>query len=251
MMASYPTAVFSGVHSTNGETIYAADPNTISSELSEVEAILGLNPQIESQPVTGAPVNYGTLSSRVSAAMRNTTHPYVDLQLTKPGNASNAFTVGHFTNGQSGTLDYAKFNPPYGIAYQPPYANALTSYVTSGYITIRDTGLWYVDVSQVWQAMETPQGYVKIFLNIDGNLVRESIFNYGQFQTGGSNAYGETYANQNGYTHTSFLGVIKAGATVRVMSGNSTPIDHINVLSSTLRAYMLRPFSAIYDLEVG
>jgi hypothetical protein len=250
-MASFPTSVFGGVNSTNGETIYAADPNTISAELSEVETIVGINPHIESQPVTGAPVNYGTLSSRVSAAMRNTTHPYVDLQLTQPRGSSNAFTVGHFANGQSGTITYAKYNPPYGIAYQPPYANALTSYVTSGYITIRDTGLWMIDVSQVWQAMGTPSGYVKIFLNIGGNIVRESVFNYGQFQTGGSNAYGETYANQNGYTHVSFMGVIKAGQTVRVMSGNSTPIDQIHVHSSTLRAYMLRPFSALFDLEAG
>lgn len=251
-MSSYPNAVFGGVNATNGETIYAADPNTLASEIAAVESTVGLNPQIESQPISGSPVSYSSLSARVSAAMRGDTHPYVDLFNVRATSSTYAFTVGHKLATDSNSIDYAVYNPPYSIAYQPPYANATTAYVNSGYITIRDTGLWYIEANQVWDAMSSPQGYVKLFLEIGhGNLVRQDLFNYGQFPTGGSNTFGETYAFQNGYTHVEFMGVITAGTTVRCLSGNSTPINPFGVKSSTLRAYMIRPMTAINDLEVG
>lgn len=225
MTAAYPTSLLSWTQRVNGATVWAADPNALAAEIDAVEQFVGLNPQTESQALTGATKNFSSMSARLSDAMLQRGHPYIELARNTDWN------IGYSTNSSNG---YVADNP-YGTVNSawPGYS------ASGGHVYIKDAGVWLISASQVWEYASS--GWVLMALKEGSSNLRKTIFSYSQFPASGSNAHGERFQGQTGYTEATFVGRLPAGAVIGVASGNYTNLNPIAVKSMNLYMYWLRP----------
>ena len=223
MSAAYPASLLSWTQRINSQTVYAADPNTLAAEIDAVEQFVGLNPQNESSALTGATNVFASLSARVSSAMLQTGHPYIEIS-----NSTN-FQVWHSTStGHTGAVGFHTTNSNW-----PGYIGS------SGNVTIKDTGVWLVNAHLQWGYAAS--GWVEHVLYKGSTELRRSFFSYDMFPASGSNTYGERYLNGNGHTETTFLGRLSAGTVVSVAAGNFTSVNPLPIVSGSLSLYFVRP----------
>lgn len=223
MTAAYPTSLLSWTQRVNGATVWAADPNTLAAEIDAVEQFVGLNPQNESQALTGGTKTFASMSARVSDAMLQRGHPYIQLSRTTNWNVFHTTSALHTTQAPFGTVNSA----------WPGYS------VIGGAVTIKDTGVWLINVTQRWQYASS--GWVMTDIYLGGNIAERNIFSYDQFPASGSNAYGERFLNLDGYTNATVMTRINAGTVVSVGSGNFTNLNPLQVHSMAMSLYYLRP----------
>lgn len=221
MSAAYPSSLLNWTARLNSQTVWAADPNTLAGEIDAIESFVGVNPHVEPSPRHGATYAFSNLSTRVSQAMLQTGHPFVEL--SKSGSV-----VYHST----ATAGLGHLGMETIVAGWPDY-------VSGGSIVIKDTGVWAIHASVIWP-YETG-GFVTHTLMFGGSIMRRSVFNWDQFPASGSNTYGERFVNQNGATETNFLGKVNAGTVVSIYCGNMTNKSAVAIVGSTLSAYFLRP----------
>jgi hypothetical protein len=221
--AAYPASILSWTQRVNSQTVWAADPNTLAAEIDAVEQYVGINPQIESSALTAATKTFSSMSARLSDAMLQRGHPYVSINRTSNWN------VYHNSSGTHTT--------------QNAFNNTVSgwgNYVGSGgSITIRDTGVWFIEAGQRWQYATS--GWVMQELYAGGSVLDRDIFSYSQFPQSGSNVYGERFLYYDGYNKTTFLGRLTAGTSIHVASGNFTNLSPLQVQSMYLSLYYLRP----------
>lgn len=223
MAASYPGSLLSWTQRVNSQTIFAADPNTLAAEIDAIEQFVGLNPQNESSALTGATASFNTLSQRVSAAMLQSGHPYIEIS-----NSTN-FNIWHSTTtGHTGAVGFLTTNSNW-----PGYVGS------SGNVTIRDSGIWLINAHLQWQYAST--GWVQHVLYKGSTELRRAFFSYDQFPASGSNTFGERYLNGNGHTETTFLGRLSAGTVVSVAAGNYTNVNPLAIVSGSMSLYFVRP----------
>lgn len=223
MTAAYPASLLSWTQRVNGQTAWAADPNTLADEIDAVEQFVGLNPQIESSALTGATKTFASMSARLSDAMLQRGHPYVQIS------RSNNWPVPY--NNSSAHTTQNAFNT---------VASGWPNYVhVGGNIVIQDTGVWLINAEQRWSYASS--GWVMMEILTNGNVARRDIFSYDQFPASGSNTYGERFLNMDGHNESNFIARLNAGTVVNVASGNFTNVNPLNVQSMTLTAYYLRP----------
>lgn len=222
MAAVYPGAIVSWTQRINGETVWAADPNALAAEVTAIETYLGGNPQIEHASIAGSVKTFNTTSERISAAMLQNGHPFVEIS------RSDNWGVLHSTNAT-----HTGQNPFNTVtASWPNYTNA-------GTIVIQDTGFWVVNATQRWAPASS--GWVMMNVLSNGSVLRRDIFSYSQFPSSGSNTYGERFLNQEGFTDSTYLGRLVKGTVLSVASGNFTNVNPLNVHSMNLSAYYIRP----------
>jgi len=223
MTAAYPSSILSWTQRVNSQTVWAADPNTLADEIDAVEQYIGINPQIESSALTSATKTFSSMSARLSDAMLQRGHPFIEI------NRSTNWNVYHNTSSTHTAKN--AFNNVVS-----PWGNYVGS---GGNITIRDTGVWFIEASQRWQYATS--GWVMQELYAGSAIIDRDIFSYSQFPQSGSNVYGERFLNTDGYNKTTFLGRITAGTVVSVASGNFTNLSPLQVQSMSLSLYYLRP----------
>lgn len=223
MPAAYPASLLSWTQRVNSQTVFAADPNTLAAEIDAVEQYVGTNPQNESSALTGATSTFASLSQRVSAAMLQTGHPYVEIS-----NSTN-FQIWHSTTtGHTGNVGFHTTNSNW-----PGYIGS------SGNVTVQDSGIWLVNVHLQWQYAAS--GWVEHVLYKGSTELRRAFFSYDMFPASGSNTYGERYLNGNGATETSFLGRLSAGTVVSVAAGNFTNVNPLSITEGSMSLYFVRP----------
>lgn len=226
-MASYPTSVVNWTQRINGETVWAADPNSLAAEITALETYIGPNPQIESTAVNGATKTFSSMSARLSAASQQTGHPFIEVS----SNQSAGFKVPHSGFGANDNTIKNYYSQVSG--QWPGYVNA------NGFVTIKNAGIWLINVDQTWGYASS--GWVQHILYNGGNQLRRSVFNYSGFPGSGSDAYGERFIGESGHTSSTFLGFLPASTVVSVSSGNYTNVNPLQVNSMSLSLYYMRP----------
>lgn len=222
-MAAYPSSLLSWTQRINSQTIYAADPNTLAAEIDAVEQFVGVNPQNESSALTGASTTFSTMSARVSAAMLQTGHPYIEVS-----NSAN-YNIWHSTaTGNVGNVGFHTTNSNW-----PGYIGS------SGNVTIQDAGLWLINCNLTWQYAAS--GWVQQVLYKGSTALRRDFFSYDMFPASGSNTYGERFINGQGHTETTFLGRLSAGTVVSIAAGNFTNVNPLAITGGSLSLYFVRP----------
>lgn len=223
MAAAYPASLLSWTQRVNSQTVYAADPNTLAAEIDAVEQFVGINPQNEASALTGATASFSTLSQRVSAAMLQSGHPYIEVS-----NSAN-YNIWHSVNGNHlGNVGFHTTNSNW-----PNYIGS------SGNVTIQDSGIWLINVHLVWAYASS--GWVTHSLFKGSTGLRSSFFNYSMFPASGSNTYGERNLNGSGATETTFLGRLPAGTVVSVAAGNFTNVNPLPITGGSMSLYFVRP----------
>lgn len=223
MAAAYPSSLLSWSARINSQTIFAADPNTLAAEIDAIEQFVGVNPQNESSALTGSTNTFNTLSQRVSAAMLQSGHPYIEVS-----NSTN-FNIWHSTaTGHVGNVGFHTTNSNW-----PGYIGS------SGNVTIQDSGVWEINAHLQWGYAGS--GWVQHVLYKGSTELRRSFFSYDMFPASGSNTYGERYLNGNGHTETTFIGRLSAGTVVSVAAGNFTNVNPLPIISGSLSLYFVRP----------
>lgn len=222
MAASYPASVLAWTSRINSQTVQAADPNALAAEIDAIETYVGVNPHVESQARTGATKTFASLSARVSDAMLQNGHPYVEVY------RSGAWSVYHSSSGSH--VSKIPFN-----AAKSSWPN----YFSAPNVTIKDAGVWYIKGHVVWQYATA--GWVQAVLYDGSGQIDRSVFNYSMFPRSGSNSYGERFINQFGHTDVSYFGKLSAGSVISVSAGNYTNRNPLPIVSASLSMYFIRP----------
>lgn len=223
MSAAYPASLLNWTNRINSQTIFAADPNTLAAEIDAIEQFVGVNPHIESSALLVTNRTFTSLSARVSDAMLQKGHPFIQIVRTNPWNVPHSTSTTHVLQN------------PYNIN-----SSIVGNYIISGgTITIQNTGLWLVNAEQVWSYAQS--GWVMMELRSGSTTLRRNVFSYSQFPQSGSNTFGERFLGQSGHTETTYLGRLNAGTVISVSSGNFTNVNPLAVNSMSLSMYYLRP----------
>ena len=233
----YPSGIFPWTDKVDNSDIdFAANVNSLASEVESIETTLGTNAQNEPLPPVGNPVNYSTVSARISDAMSNAQLPYAVLQ-------SGSMTVG---NNDAGEL--VRFT-----ASLDPY-----KMYNGNDITIPVNGWWFVSSSVLWNWWTT--GYSHHFMTLNGstNILDETVLNWefpGNIQPLSYTADGfpispppvistpprwQLFGRRPLKTSTLFHGPLHAGDRISVWLENGTSNSFFSVTNLSMHAYLLR-----------
>lgn len=204
------------------DTVWANDPNTLAAEILAVEKTLGTMPQVEGSVPVGSPVTYGSVSARISDAMLQAQHPYVELHRAN-------FNVGYGT-----ALDgYGTWNT-YSVVEDNWH------YFNGSDITIKAPGVYILDAYQTWSAFHS--GWMMLKMAVNGTYARGDRWDWNSFPTSGPHdaAYWERWA----VTSFTWMGKLNTGDRVRIASENATTNSPYNIINSTLRLYYLRSLTS-------
>lgn len=217
----YPRALSSWVDRLNNiDTIWASDPNTLAAEIISIEQTLGTMPQVEALVPVGNPLTYNSVSARISDAMLDAQHPYVELKVSH-------FKIPDGTQAQprGGINAYTKYNP----------VSDNWGYFNGSDITTRADGLYYVHTHQAWENYTS--GWLHHLLIINGTEAGRDKWSWDQSTSGPSPG---SYAGKWAYTSVDWIGTLHKGQRVRVVSVNGTNKTGYEVMNSDLRMYYLR-----------
>ena len=224
MQSVYPKSIVSWTDRINGEIIWAADPNSIAAEVVALENAIGVNPSVESNPPFGPPQQYSSLSSRVSAAMLQTEHPFISLELDN-------FRINWQQSHGLNAVDFMQFHPPFRVRHDDWH------YFDGTCMTVRAAGLYLVIQNQQWEYR--PSGWCRCHCRINDDVRRQCVWNFDQFPQG-NNRFGQTYNGEFGYTDTIHFEILDKDDIVRLTLGNATDVDDLLCMESTFEAYYLR-----------
>lgn len=221
-MAYYPNAIMGWTTRVDGEIVDSDAPNDLADELIAVQTAIGINPMIEPHPLHAAPSQFSSLSARVSQAMLQSGHPFIQV------GGDQGHNIFQSNNAQS--LQHMPCN---NVIYD------WDDYRSNGSIVIKDAGVWFIHALMSWPYVTG--GWVTHCLMFDGDIRRRHVFDYDQFPSSGTNFYGERYINQLGWTETTYLGYVAAGTVVSIFVGNMCNHNPVSVQGAELSAYFLRP----------
>lgn len=203
------------------DTVWAADPNALASEIIAVENAVGTMPQTEPSPPVGNPVTYKSLSARVTDTALGAQHPYIELY-----NAD-------FWVGQGSALStYGVFN-----SYRVVEDN--WGYFNGSDITIRAPGVYAIDAYQTWVPYNN--GWVHLMLGINNVVTRSSMWHWNDFP---ANAGRQSYYERWATTSFFFMGALNKGDRIRIASEQQTSAATYRVVNSTLRCLYLRTLTS-------
>lgn len=153
----YPNGTFAWTDRVDEQDIdFANDINSVASEVISTESTLGVNAQIEPNPPSGIPINYPTVSARITDAMNNNQLPVVSL-----GNSQ--FTCG---NNSSGSLINYKINyDPFGC-------------YNGTDITCPVDGWWIISGTQTWNWWNDGYSHHMLCFNGFGNILHEDFVDW-------------------------------------------------------------------------
>lgn len=229
MAASYPKTIASWTNRVDQvDTVWAADPNTLASEILAVETTVGPMPQVEPNSPAWTPVTYSSMSARVSDAMVNGRAPYAELY------AAN-FSVG-----------YGSALSAYGVFNNYSRVEDSWGYYNGSDITIRAPGVYVIDAYQAWEYYTA--GYVHLMLGINNVFARGSLWQW-DFPRSGPNVYSASYGERWAHTEFAWMGKLNTGDRVRVASDNGTPRNPYKVINSTLRICYLRSLTSAQAVQ--
>lgn len=232
----YPNGVFAWTDRVDQEDIDAAgDINSIAAEVISLESIIGTSPEIETNPPTGLPIDYSTVSARISDAMVNNQLPIGEL-------ISNSMIVRNNNLGQLNN---------YKASYDPyKMFNGVD-------LTIPANGWFSVSASQLWSGWDDGYSYMSLYLNgkpVDGNLLNwefpgNQVINGvpGRWQSVGQIVSPFSPANMRPIiTSVFWQGLAHKGDRFSVFSENGTSNASQSVSNMTLKAAMLRKISGTF-----
>lgn len=222
----------------NSDIDFANNVNTLAAEIESIENTIGTNPEIEQAPPTGLPVNYSSLSARVSDAMSNAQLPYCRLFTTD-------FKVDNISAGLR-------------VLFQPstdPY-----NCYNGNDITIPVQGWWFITSKVHWGWWSNGYSHQSLALNGSSGILDEAILNWefpGNIQPLSYTAEGipipggfpfppghlprwQQYGNRNIRTNVTFNGLLNKGDVISVYVENGTTNTFQNCASINLHAIMLR-----------
>lgn len=153
----YPSGIFPWTDRVDNQSVdFANDINSAVAEIESVETTIGTNPQTETGVPAGLPVNYSTVSARITDAMTNAQLPYASLTLT-------TFAL---LNSTSGTL------MPYKVGIDP------YGCFNGSDITIPSTGWWSISASQQWSWWGDGYSHIMLTLNGSSNILDEKLIDW-------------------------------------------------------------------------
>lgn len=212
-IAQYPNAFMNwGADRINEIDVdWAADVNGPAAEIIAVEKTLGVNPQIEKQPIVGpAPIVYDDVDDRISATLNGTGIPVVSLSNNETfiPNTFNCLAATH----------YGVWNSYSNVNYDP------FGMYNGSVITIPATGWWRITTGQRWDWWSI--GYHRLLWWVDDDWWDHDIWHWdfagnvpgGWWWT--VDGIGPQRWTQNTIT---WEGVLTEGKTMRVLSENGCP----------------------------
>ena len=199
---------------------WANDINSVAAEIGSTEAILGVNPHIEKNPLGGGPPRvYATVDARISAMQQPppappkgpTTQIFPSCQLT--------FDEIFIPNRCGAAPSFSQYNQ-YVASFDPfKMYNGVD-------ITIPQTGWYVVTASQYWDWWST--GYHGHYFWCNGIYRRHHHWFWdfpGNCRGPGGYWYGwlDAPVYREAMTHTMWQGVLNAGDRLRTSSENGCP----------------------------
>lgn len=154
----YPAGIFPWTDRVDQQNIdFAEDINSVAAEVESIENTIGTQPQVEPNPPQGgAPINYPSLSARISDAMDNAQLPYVSL-------GSSSFTC---PNNTSGTFI------PYQVHIDP------FNCYNGNDVTCPASGWWIVSTVQTWGWWNDGYSHHVLCLNGFSNILHEDFIDW-------------------------------------------------------------------------
>lgn len=223
--ASYPKAIASWTNRLDQiDTVWAADPNSLAAEILAVEQSLGAMPQVEGSVPVGNPVTYPSVGARISDTLLGNQKPYVSLYA---GN----FNVPYVT-----ALSKAPHNT-YRSFYDPWH------YFNGTDATIQADGLYAVRAYQLWDFYTS--GFLHLLLAVNNVFVDGDLWNWGSFPVSGPYSYASNFAGRFAHTTINWLGALKKGDRVSVISENMTPKSPYRAVNGLLHISYQRALPAI------
>jgi hypothetical protein len=228
----FPNGIFPWVDKVDQQDIdFAEDVNSIAAEVESVENTIGTTPQVESNPPTGNPVTYSTVSARISDAMDNAQLPYVSL-------SSSSFTC---PNNSAGNFI------PYQVHLDPFNCYNGTD------IACPANGWWFVSTVQTWNWWNDGYSHHMLCLNGFGNILHEDFVNWefpGNLYPGGLSQPVQLitprwwqFGKRNIRTQVMWQGALHKGDRLSVLAENGTSNAQHVINGLTLKASMLRTIS--------
>lgn len=219
----------------NSDIDFANNVNTLAAEVESIETSVGTNPEIEPSPPTGLPVNYTSLSARVSDAMSGAKLPYCTLLATN-------VQVNNISSGIR-----VLFNPS---------LDPFNCY-NGNDITIPVNGWWIISTIVQWSWWNN--GYSHVFLTLNGanGILHDEVLNWefpGNIQPLSYTAEGfpiigtlpggtprwQKYGNRSIKTGITFNGPLHKGDVISVYLENGTTNPFQTCTNINLHAAMLR-----------
>lgn len=225
----YPNGIIQWVDRVDNVSIdYANDINSVVSDLESVEITLGANPQVESNPPTGMPITYNTVSDRISDAMSNSNLPVCSLSANQQ--AFSNVSVGHFNNYQKNYDPYKMHN---GTDVTAPI-----------------NGWYSVNATQVWTWQRNGYVYTALCLNGTSNIISDDLIDWqfsGNVVTGiVGNAVSpglprwQQFGLRNRLASLSWEGLLHEGDRLSVTSENGTSTSSVTATNMFLKVACLR-----------
>lgn len=225
----YPSAFFSWGPDRVDEldVDFANDVNAPAAEVISVETTLGVNPQIEKNPIGGGnPIVYDTVDDRISA-MQQGILPYISLTFDE-------FQVPNFfqPNGGIGIgTNYGYLNS-YNIATDP------FDMYNGNDITAPVTGWYIITINQDWDYWTT--GYHRCSFWLDGNFFCDHMWRWdfaGNFPGGWW--WPDYLINPQprmGHNNVTWQGILTEGTRMSVYSENGCPDTPHRVSNGSFKA---------------
>ena len=218
----FPSGIFTWTDRVDQQSIdFANDINSIASEVISLENTLGTNPEIESNPPTGNPVTYSSVSARISDAMTNKELPVCEL-------SSTSILVQNTVVGQVNT---------YKAAYDPYKMFNGTD------LTISADGWWYITASQTFLGWSDGYDHFSLCLNGTSNIVDDQLVNWdfpGNNVINGQPGRWQIFGLRPITSTLVFQGLAHKGDRFSGFSENGTSNTSRKIINLSMKASMLR-----------
>lgn len=219
-MANYPKGIDSWTNRVDEvDIVWAADPNSLAAEILAIENAVGMMPHVESKPPAGNPVQYSSLSARVTDTLLGNQLPYVDLS-TSSFNVS--FSSNYLPNYYGSYINYKVNYDPWG-------------YFNGSDVTVKAPGLYLINSYTTWGYYNT--GYLMTHLLVNGVESEDDRWDWDFPKSGPDDA---SYAGRWAVTKFTHMVPLQAGTRLRIIAENGTPKNPYPVINSYLRVFYLR-----------
>jgi hypothetical protein len=213
------------------DNIWANDPNSIAAETVAIESVLGVQPNIEKDPLSGPPVTYPTVDARISAVARGQNLPFVSLQNQE----------SLIDNNQGIGTQFGVWNT-YNEIYDP-------FKMYNGFdVTIPMDGWWIITINQHWDWWST--GYHGVNFWVD-TVFRGHNYWFWDFPWNGVEEFwqGSIGDQRPANTTITWQGPLKDGQRIRALSENGSPHTPHRTYNMELKAACIRelPSNAPFD----
>lgn len=201
-------------------TVFAADPNTLASELVAVQSTLGVNPHIETAPPDGGSrIVYNNVAARIH-----------DVQMGNQTIVCSLYNNGFTVKNDGGNAGPGQMNP-YAIIFDPQ------KHFNGTDITTKEPG-WYL-VTAHQRFSWAGNGWHGMQLLISGNVVDDAHWSW-DFP---ENSNGD-WRQQPKILSISWQGVIHKGHRISVISRNASNISNVGVKAAYLKMSWIRSVPA-------